>query len=423
MADEATGGTALLDLKGSGAAMVRGASGVAARAEAETKAMIVMAYQNPRDEAAAYAALAGACTRPTFAAAARYSYPRGGEEIDGLSIGFAREAARVWGNIVSGVEIVAHLTPEEHPPHGRVDIFGFAWDLQSNRRVHKPATFKALIFRKKGGWQKPDERDFRELVARHGAVAERNAILDLIPPDVKEDLLDRLRKTSVGKAEEDLKRNRKTIVEKLRVAFGNYGVTEDMLCHLVELDNLDAMDAAQLSRLRAVFAGMEDGAVVASEVFPELGGAAAASGQSTQAATADAELDAASEDDVPEPEPVPAAPAKRGAKPAPAPAPAAEEKAAPKKRGKPAPPPPADEEEEVELRVAEGAWVGDLPAVNQLPAVFTALKEAHGEDAAEGDSSADTLYEQVVLDMYQRDERPGAAPHYAVVMGELGYDV
>jgi hypothetical protein len=385
--------------------MVRGATAVAARAEAETKVMIVMAHQNPRDEHLAYTKMVNACARPTFAEAARYYYERGGNPIDGLSIGFAREASRVWGNMVHGVEVVAHLSETEAPPHGRVDVIGYAWDLETNVRSVKPVTFKALIYRKKGGWIKPDERDFRELVARNGAIAERNAILDMLPPDLKEDLLQRLRKTGAERAARDLERDRAGVMSAMVKAFGEFGVTEAMLLSYVSLKKWDKLAPEQLARLRAVYTGLHDNAYTAASVFPELGGTAAARGdQSAAAKEAEDELTKAatrmhegewveegSESDGPgegeavEEKPKRAAPLKR--------------------RGKAAKPEPEEEEAGPEIHVHEGAWVGDLPKVSDLPYIL------------------DNVDETVVVDLYERDERKGALEHYYRKLEALGYEM
>jgi len=278
-----------------------------AAAEAEVKGAIVLARQFPRDENRAYIALAGSCERPTFAASARYDYTRGGKLIDGLSVGFAREAARVWGNIQHGIRIVGVRNDDEYPPHGEVHIKGWAWDMQTNTRVEQETTFPYLIFRKRGGWVKPDERDARELVARHGAIVVRNCILNLLPPDVKEDLLERLRDTGASKAATDLDQDRDGTVAKLAKAFDGLGVTADMLCHLLEVDSLDAIDGRGLDRLRGVYQAIKDGATQANAVFPELGGQAAATGgQSAAAAESQAGLEDEPEyEDEPEPEPDP----------------------------------------------------------------------------------------------------------------------
>jgi hypothetical protein len=384
-----------------------------AEAEATVKAQLVHAIGYPRDENRAYLALTNACQRETFAVAARYSYPRGGQEIDGLSVGFAREAARVWGNLRFGYHIVSERNAKQHPPHGQVVLRGYAWDIQTNVFVEKDATFPYLIFRKRGGWQEPDERDKRELIARHAAIAYRNCILDLIPPDVKEELLDKLRKTSATKAKEDLTKDRAGTIKRLLKAFGAMGVTKAMLESYLELDDLDELEPSQLAQLRGLYSSIKDGATVVGDAFPDLaGGQAAARGQqSAAAAEAEAELDSAAthmgaewEEVEEEPDDEPEEPDDWTEEPEEEEEPAPKKRAAPKKRGsKPA----AEEVEEdtPEIRIHNGAWVGDLPKVGDLPYVL------------------DHVPEEVCLDLYERDNRQSAVAHYYKKLEEYGYEL
>ncbi len=401
-------------MEGSDLSLTRTGTDVSAQQEGEAygtvMAMLFHAMRHHRDENQAYVALQKACRREGFAAKARYSYPRGGHEIDGLSVGFAREAARVWGNMRYGHHLVSEKNEKQHPPHGQIVIRGYAWDIQTNTMVEKDAVFTYQIFRKKGGWQSPDERDSRELIARHAAIAVRNAILDLLPPDVKEELLDMLRETAASKGTKDLEADMEGTISKLEDAFGRMGVTDAMLCHYLELDELSAMDGQQLGMLRSLYQSIRDGAVQAHQVFPELGGDAAARGdQSSVAADAEAELDEAAaeeegsepEDEVVEGEWEHEEPEEPDEDPEPEPEPA-KKKAAPKKRSaRTAPAEPATPE----IRVSEGAWVGELPKVSDLPYVL------------------DNVAEEVVIEMYERDERPKALAHYYKKMEELGYDL
>ena len=67
---------------------------------------MVLARRFPRSEQGAYAALLRSCGRTSFAEEASYSFPRGGSSVEGPSVRFAREAARVWGNIRYGLDIL-----------------------------------------------------------------------------------------------------------------------------------------------------------------------------------------------------------------------------------------------------------------------------------------------------------------------------
>ena len=73
----------------------------ASRAIAEAQGKLVIAKRFPRDEVQSYAKAMEACQRPTMAAKAFYSFPRGGQTVEGPTIRFAEELARCWGRYVS----------------------------------------------------------------------------------------------------------------------------------------------------------------------------------------------------------------------------------------------------------------------------------------------------------------------------------
>lgn len=71
---------------------------LAVRAEHEAKARFVIAIQRPRDVAEWQSVIQSTCANPQFASKARYERPAGKETATGLSIHFAEEAFRLWGN-------------------------------------------------------------------------------------------------------------------------------------------------------------------------------------------------------------------------------------------------------------------------------------------------------------------------------------
>jgi len=73
------------------------------RAIAETQAAMVIAKKFPRDQIAAMDRILTACTRPTLAEGALYSYSKGGSEVSGPSIRLAEAIAQSWGNVHFGI--------------------------------------------------------------------------------------------------------------------------------------------------------------------------------------------------------------------------------------------------------------------------------------------------------------------------------
>jgi hypothetical protein len=96
-----------------------------ARAVAEVAAAVHAAAARPRDEDLAIARFKRSCARIEFAQRAFYKYPRGGKNVTDVTIRFAIEAARCWGNMTSGSAEI-----ERQP--GQSTVVAFAWDLETN---------------------------------------------------------------------------------------------------------------------------------------------------------------------------------------------------------------------------------------------------------------------------------------------------
>lgn len=242
-------------------------AGVAARVaqeESEIKAAIILARQFPRDEAAAYTRLTRSCERFGFADGAAYSFPRGGKTVTGPSVRLAREIARCWGNLQYGLRIV-EMTNEH------VHVKGWAWDVETNLRAESEAKFGRLIPRKdkqtgETHWLEPNERDLRELINRHGAIAVRNALLQVVPPDVIEDALVMSRRTVEKAARGELKQDREKLVRSTVASFAYYGVNEDMLERFIG-NPMSQISEQQVASLREVYAALKDGAASVADVF------------------------------------------------------------------------------------------------------------------------------------------------------------
>jgi hypothetical protein len=102
-----------------------------ARAVAEVAASVMAAGDRARDEDLALARFMRSCARLDFAQRAFFRYPRGGKPVTGVTIAFAIEAARCWGNMTSGSsEIERHES--EGSRTGYSTMVAFAWDLETN---------------------------------------------------------------------------------------------------------------------------------------------------------------------------------------------------------------------------------------------------------------------------------------------------
>jgi hypothetical protein len=219
----------------------------AAAVEAEIRSAITIAVKFPRKEERAFEKLMKSCQRPAFAEDASYSFPRAGTDITGPSIYLAREAARVWGNIRHGVNVVAD--DEESRT-----IEAWAWDLETNAKVYAQDTFRKLIYRKKGGWQKPDERDLRELTNRRGAILKRNCILELLPTD----LIDDARNVATATLRRGAAADPEAAKKKVIMAFSGLNVTPDMLEQKLG-HPLGECSPAEIAELRQIYKSIADG--------------------------------------------------------------------------------------------------------------------------------------------------------------------
>jgi hypothetical protein len=219
---------------------------------AEIQASIIVAKKFPRNEDEAYRKLIRACSRPTFAEEARYEYPRGREKVTGPSVRFAREAARVWGNIEFGIEIL-----EDGEDY--VVIRAWAWDKETNARVFTDDEFQKRVQRKSDGgtyWKdvRDDERELRELVNRRGAICVRNCILQLVPADFVEDAMAQVYKTLSDKAAKDPDAERKAVV----LGFSQLNISvEDLERYLGH--PVAQCSPAEIAGLRSIYVSIRDG--------------------------------------------------------------------------------------------------------------------------------------------------------------------
>jgi hypothetical protein len=227
-----------------------------AAVEAEIRAAITVALKFPRNEDKAFQKLMKACDRPAFAADVSYEFPRGGKPITGPSVYVAREAARVWGNVRYGLNVVAD-------DENFRTIEAWAWDLESNTKVYAQDTFEKSIQRRqydKAGnytgtkWIKPDERDLRELMNRRGAICTRNCILQLMPSDLIDDAIARSKQTLQKHVTQDPEAAKKAVI----LAFSGINVGVEQLEQLLG-HPIGTSQATEIVQLRAIWKSIADG--------------------------------------------------------------------------------------------------------------------------------------------------------------------
>lgn len=196
----------------------------ASRAIAEAQGKLVIAKKFPRNEIAAYAKVMEACQRPTMAAKAFYSFPRGGQTVEGPTIRFAEELARCWGNIDYGIK---ELSQDD----GKSEMQAYAWDLETNaqsvQNFTNPHQREKTDKRTRTTVMEnlTSQRDIYENNANMATRRLRSRILAILPSWFVEDAITECKKTLAGKNDTPLIDRVKNMV----VQFAKMGVTQEQI--------------------------------------------------------------------------------------------------------------------------------------------------------------------------------------------------
>lgn len=227
------------------------------RAIAEVQAAMMIARANPRDPIVAMDRILNACTRPTLANAAVYTYNRGGSDVSGPSIRLAEAMAQAWGNMQFGIR-------ELDQRHGESTVQAFAWDVETNTRREVTFQVPHLRYTRSGAKRLEDPRDIYEMVANQGARRLRACILAVIPGDVTE--------AAVAQCETTMHTTADTSPEaiaKLVGAFEAFGVVKEQIEKRIQR-RMDAIQPAQVVSLRKVYASLRDGMSAAADWFDPI---------------------------------------------------------------------------------------------------------------------------------------------------------
>ena len=238
------------------------------RAVAEVQAAMMIARANPRDQRGAMDRILNACTRPSLAEAAVYTYAKGGSNVSGPSIRLAEAIAQSWGNMQFGMR-------ELSQSNGESTVQAYAWDVETNTRREITFQVPHLRHTKKGGYKIEDPREIYEMVANQGSRRLRACILAVVPGDVTEAAVNQCETTMHAKADTSPES-----VGKLVAAFASFGVTKEQVEKRIQR-RMDAIQPAQIVALRKIYASLKDGMSNAGEWFEVVDGE---TGEITQAA-------------------------------------------------------------------------------------------------------------------------------------------
>ncbi len=234
-----------------GAASQRQEQGLVAveqqRAIQEVQAAMVIAKKFPRNPVEATDRILQACSRPTLAEGALYSYSKGGADVTGPSIRLAEALAQAWGNMQFGIR-------ELEQRKGESIVEAFAWDVETNTKQVKIFTVPHIRHTSRGQKRLEDPRDIYELVANNGARRLRACILGVIPGDVIE--------VAQRQCEVTLNTHADTSPESIKrmldIFNAEFGVTSEQVQAYLGR-RADAMLPAQYVQMRKIYASLRDG--------------------------------------------------------------------------------------------------------------------------------------------------------------------
>lgn len=145
------------------------------RAFAEVVVQAKMAKEFPRNIQDVFRRITEAFENsPALLAASKYAYPRGGEEISGYSIDFARCIAECVGNIHYSIKELSRDDDQS-------EILAYAWDLETNTMQTRSIVVPHTRDTKQGKKTLVDDRDIYENNTNNGARRLRECILGVIP--------------------------------------------------------------------------------------------------------------------------------------------------------------------------------------------------------------------------------------------------
>lgn len=229
----------------------------ASRAVAEAQGKLLIAKKFPRNETEAFAKAIQSCQRPGLASKAFYSFPRGKETVTGVTIRFAEELARCYGNLDYGIKELSNS-------NGQSEMQAYCWDLETNTMSLQNFTNKHIRESKYGNTELKSQRDIYELNANMGARRLRSRILAILPPDLVEECIQECRRTLAGD-------NSTPIIDRINkmvVAFQKIGVSKEQLEKRLN-HTVESVTEEELVELTGIYNGIRTKETKVSEWFEQ----------------------------------------------------------------------------------------------------------------------------------------------------------
>lgn len=230
------------------------------RAVAEVQAAVLVAQQRPRNKALAVEEMRDATAQTTVAEKAYFRYPRGGENVTGVSIHLARELARCWGNIDHGIKEL-----RRDDVKGESEMLAHAWDMQTNARSSTTFIVPHVRDTAAGSRRLTESRDIYENNANSGARRLREQILAVLPNWFVEE--------AKANVDATLKRGNGDPLEERRAnavhGFAGIGITVQQLEKKIGVPSAE-WGGEHLGQLAVIFRSIQRGEINKADEFPAV---------------------------------------------------------------------------------------------------------------------------------------------------------
>ncbi|MFE2326083.1 hypothetical protein ACFXD5_19510 [Streptomyces sp. NPDC059385] len=229
------------------------------RAVAEVQAAVLIARQFPRNEAQAIARMRVACSQPELAQRAFFRFPRGGSQVSGETIQFAKALAGCWGNLQHGL---TELRRDDE--YKQSEMQAWAWDLESNQRASTTFIVPHARWANNRAQELADFRDIYENNANNGARRLREMIFTVLPVWFIEQAKTICANTLSGANSDKPRAQRAADAIK---AFDEIGITVDQIEAKLGRKS-DKWTDPDLGQLQVVYQSIQRGEATRDEEFP-----------------------------------------------------------------------------------------------------------------------------------------------------------
>lgn len=241
---------------------------MAAAIKAQVEARYIVAMNRPRDLDQVRERVLKECRRPRFAEGAMWVLPRGGKNIDGLSIRFAEAAARCFTNL--NCEVYA-IYDDAQKRILRVAVS----DVESNESFSRDLTLSKTVERthirqgqavlgtrtnSQGRTTYLVAATEDELSAKEGSMiskAIRTQLLRIIPGWLQDEAKEVIRQTLRDAASEDPDTHKRRVLD----AFNAMGITTSAIKEYLGRDVLEMLPPDEIADLRGLYSAIRDGHV------------------------------------------------------------------------------------------------------------------------------------------------------------------